>query len=319
MDHFRIRQLLKRYLEGNTSLSEKRTVDNWYHSLDEEAPVSLDRVKEDSIREEIWQTMQPALGNQPARIRKIGTFWLKVAAAVLIIGSFSPFLWKSAHKEHATTSTSVAYTEISTKTGERKRITLPDGSLLTLNSATIVRIMNDFSLNRNVRIIDGEVYFDVKHDASHLFTVQSGPLTTNVLGTAFNIRAYSQLNKMAVGVTRGMVSVAIAGKPLNLLPKGQQLVFEKRQTIIHLMPLDRQVLSWQQGNLVLNDASFEEMAILVNKNYGVFVSCTDPAITSKHFTATLPASMSPVKAMEVIAAIYQLKLKQRRDIIEIYE
>jgi transmembrane sensor len=319
MDSYRIRQLLKCYLEGNNSRSEEKRVDNWYQRLDEQDPVVLDGLKEERVREEIWQAIQPALESQSAIVKKMNFAWLKVAAVLLIIVNLALFIWRSDHTKQLPSLVGPAYTEVSTKAGEHKQINLPDGSVLILNSATSIQISNHFSSQRLIRIVDGEVYFDVKHDISRIFTIQSGPLTTRVLGTAFDIRAYHQLNKIAVGVTRGMVSVAIENKPVHLLPKGQQLVFEKLQTRVSIMPIDKQLLAWQQGRLVLNDASFEEMAFLLNKNYGIFVSCPDHSVTSKHFSANLPTSLSAIKALEVIAAIYQLELKQRRDTIEVYK
>ena len=316
MDGLKIKQLFKRYLKGQSSSVEKNIVDNWYRLLDDEKPPALDYTKEQQVKEEIWQLIDARLVNKQATIRKLNYQWLKIAASILLISSAGLLFWKLKPGNQKQVQP-LHFSTISTKAGERRLVSLPDGSLITLNSATTIRIPDNYASKRNISIIDGEAYFDVKHDKAHPFIISSGPITTQVLGTAFNIRAYNDINKMLVAVTRGKVGVLIKGKPVQYLLGNRQLVFDKKQSHITLTPLDREALEWQKGNMVLNDAAFAEMAVLIQKNYGLNITTHQKSILSSHFTATLSTSMQPIKALEVITAIHHLKIKQRRDTIEI--
>ncbi|WP_114936626.1 FecR family protein [Mucilaginibacter endophyticus] len=316
MDGLKIKQLFKRYLKGQSSSVEKNIVDNWYRLLDDEKPPALDDTKEQQVKEEIWQLIDARLVNKQATIRKLNYQWLKIAASILLISSAGLLFWKLKPGNQKQVQP-LHFSTVSTKAGERRLVSLPDGSLITLNSATTIRIPDNYASKRNISIIDGEAYFDVKHDKAHPFIISSGPITTQVLGTAFNIRAYNDINKMLVAVTRGKVGVLIKGKPVQYLLGNRQLVFDKKQSQITLTPLDREVLEWQKGNMVLNDAAFAEMAVLIQKNYGLNITTHQKSILSSHFTATLSTSMQPIKALEVITAIHHLKIKQRRDTIEI--
>jgi transmembrane sensor len=318
MDILKTREIFKRYLASKTSPAENNKIDAWYNKLDEELPVALDREKEQQIKEDIWLSIMPQLNNNGAAVKSINYQWLKIAATMLLIGSAGFLFWKHSQTEKKSTLAITGYSTISTQTGQRKRVNLPDGTVITLNSSSSIRIANSFKSARNVIIEDGEAFFDVKHDINHPFIIKSGPLTTQVLGTAFNIRAYSALNKLSVGVTHGKVGVMLKNKATQYLVNNQQLVFDKKQARLTMSSLDQQTLTWQQGNMVLNDASFAEMAILMEKNYGLHISTNEKRVFLNHFTTTLSTSMPALKALEVITAIHHLKIKQRRDTIEIF-
>lgn len=321
MDSLKLRQFLARYLEGKTTPAEEKMIDNWYERLEEEASVAFMGREEEKTREDIWNLIRPELSVKQAKIIKLRSRWLQVAAAVVIIATATAILLLNTsgpaklRKQHVFLEN---FSVLTTLSRERKIVCLPDGSVLTLNSASSIHISNDFTKARKVEIIDGEVYFDVKHDSSRPFVIRSGPLTTQVLGTAFNIRAYKGLNKIIVGVSRGKVGVMRTDSPVTFLEKDRELIYDKPHAQISLKPLEENVALWQQGFLVLNDETFDDMAVLMMKNFGLKMLTMDQSVKSKRFTATLNTSMPLVKALEVIAAIHHLKIKKRRDSIEIY-
>lgn len=319
MNSFKLKQIFKKYLEGKSTPGEEKSVNDWYRKNDTKTPVSLSGQTEQDIQEQIWMQIAPELRNDPVLLTqpklRPDYAWMKVAASVLLVAA-AGMLWYK--REQPRPRQVIAYSNITTAAGERKVVTLSDGSSLTLNSASSIRIATDFSSRRKVQIIDGEVYFDVKHDTKKAFIIQSGVMTTQVLGTSFNIRAYKELNKFSVGVTSGKVGVMIPNQPTTMLVKGRQLVYNKRKNRIAVAALDNHLLDWQKGSLILNDASFEEMAVLVRKNFNIAVSTTDQHIAKQHFTATLSTAMTATQALEVIAAIHKKSIKKRRDTIEIY-
>ncbi|MBB5623570.1 ferric-dicitrate binding protein FerR (iron transport regulator) [Pedobacter cryoconitis] len=319
MSSTRNRQLLKDYLQHKNSGPEKEIVDNWYQQLDDADPISMDAKKEAQVKEQIWASIAPGIKTHKEAI-KIRLSWLRAAAILTTIGSLALLFWKTPVPGKSTKDNCPGgcFTTVSTQTGERKNVTLPDGTNLMLNSVSTIRISPDFPAKRIVQLIDGEVFFDVKHDPKHPFIIKSGRLTTQVLGTAFNIRAYSQLGKMTIGVLRGKVGVRIDNQPSHFLIKGQQIAYQRNDQTIQLTPLDEQNMAWQKGNLVLNNASFEEMSILMAKNFGIQVYTNNQNLKTKHFTTTISTSAPALKAMEIVAAIHQLKIKKRRNDIEIY-
>lgn len=317
MDNTKIRQLLKRYLEGKNSSQEKETIEHWYQALEEDGSILPDAKKELLAKQQIWNAIKPALVAKPVQC-KLFPNWPVAAAIALVAGALVLLFWNNDHKNAQLHVHKNLFTTISTHAGERKSVTLPDGSKLLLNSGSTIQVPDNFSAKRNIYLTDGEVFFDVKHDPKRPFIIKSGPLTTQVLGTAFNIRAYREMKKMTVGVTRGKVGVTSTGQQTRFLTNGEQMSYHRENKRISLTALDTQELAWQKGILVLNDASFEEMCILMDKNFGIKIFSSEESLRSKHFTATISTALPALKAAQVVAAIHQLKTKKGRDGIEIY-
>jgi len=101
----------------------------------------------------------------------------------------------------------VPYTYISTSFGEKKRVTLPDGSQLILNSCS--RICYPIRFTGDVRKIalNGEAFFKVVHNEKLPFVVKTNHFNVRVLGTQFDVKAYSSDELASVGVKSGKVQV----------------------------------------------------------------------------------------------------------------
>lgn len=306
MEKQTIRQLLKRYLLGNADEKDISTVDNWYKSFDSTDRVTLSEEEEAATKQEIWGKVQPEI-----RIEKkvwVLPRYLKVAAMVLLIAGAGVIFLLLKNKQSGR-NTTLAYTTISTGIGEKKKIIIQDSSQLILNAGTTIRIQNDFSRDRKIELVDGEVFFDVKKDGKRPFVIESQGLTTTVLGTSFSISAYKELNNLSIGVLSGKVSVVSQLAPLSVLEKEQELVYDKNNKNYKKIALDESLLAWQNGRILLNDLSFDEMAVIIKKNFGIELATNDEAIRGTRYTTELPAAMPPVEAAQVLAAIHNLTIK----------
>ena len=75
--------------------------------------------------------------------------------------------------------------------GDKATVVLPDGTDVILNSASQLSYLSDFGRNERRVHLEGEGYFKVAHDARRTFIVQVGELEVKVMGTVFNVCAYS--------------------------------------------------------------------------------------------------------------------------------
>lgn len=98
----------------------------------------------------------------------------------------------------------------STKAGEQKRITLPDGSVVELNTGSKIEVRYS-QVERKIVLVEGEAYFDVQKDHDRPFLVDLGDGTVLAVGTAFNIR--KNADGAVVTVTEGKVRVAQKDAP----------------------------------------------------------------------------------------------------------
>jgi transmembrane sensor len=307
----KLKRILRQYLLGRAREKQNTVIENWYQSFDNEPVTSLSPLEEESIRQEIWGKIQPEIHTRKVHYLK-RNLAVAAAAALLLTGGVTTYLLTR-------TPAGAAYATITTAIGEKKTIQLADGSRLVLNAGSTVRIPKDMARERKLDIVDGEVFFDVKGNPDVPFTVQSGPLTTTVLGTSFNITAYQSLNRISVAVTAGKVSVTRESAKSAMLTKDQALTYDRKKDSAYVDVLDRSLLGWQQGILVLNDASFDDMAVLMQKNFGLILTTETQSIRETRYTTELSAAMEPVKAAEVLAAIHRLKIKVTGHEVMLYE
>ncbi len=160
--------------------------------------------------------------------RRVLPLVLGTAAAVLAVIAlqFMPRATGAPPPGLATTSQRAeAY---ATAVGEQKTITLRDGSLLTLNTDSLVEV----SLSRKLRQLSlrrGEAHFEVAHDAARPFVVDAGALAVRAVGTAFNIRLRAG-QATDVLVTSGTVRIsepARASAPASMLNAGELLALRQ--------------------------------------------------------------------------------------------
>ena len=252
-------------------------------------------------------------GNGDARSTK--RIWslsrpMKVAAMVLLIaGAAGTFLLL--RSQRSCQNCPLAYTTIQTGVGQKKKVTIQDGSQLTLDASTTIRIEDDFAKERKVEIVDGQVFFDVKTDAERPFIIRSGELNTTVLGTSFSISAYAALRHLSIGVVSGKVRVDGGLATLGEVGKDEELVYNKERKDFKKIPLDESLTAWQDGRILLNDLSFSEVNAVLKMNFGMELATNDEAIRKTRYTTELLAGMSSLEAVQVLAAIHNLKIDKR--------
>ncbi|WIO73903.1 FecR domain-containing protein [Porticoccaceae bacterium LTM1] len=98
-----------------------------------------------------------------------------------------------------------------TRVGEQREITLPDGSLVYMNTGSELLVMES-DAGRELVLRRGEAYFDVVKDAEKPFVVDAGGRKITVLGTEFNV--YKEADQLTVSVTEGEVAVHKSGESM---------------------------------------------------------------------------------------------------------
>lgn len=300
--------MLKKYLVGHAREEETKVVDNWFESFEAQAPVSLTTEERETTGQEIWGRIERSLAEKPGRV--IPMYRKVAASAAIVVGIVCTVLLLKNNDKKDDCNGQPCYTTIVTGNQERKTITIKDGTQLVLNAGSTIHIYDDFSENRKLDLVDGEVFFEVKKDPQRPFIIHSGALTVTVLGTSFNISAYKELNEVSVGVVTGKVNVTKNDTTLGILEKTQELVYHKQQQQAEIVTMHNELLAWKEGRLVLNDASFNEMTFFMKKVFGLEILTEDKDISNTRYTSELFTTMTPKEAVEVLAAIHNLKIKQ---------
>jgi len=140
-----------------------------------------------------------------------------------------------------------------TRVGDQEKITLSDGSVVTLNTASRIETRMN-GQERSVRLLEGEAYFQVAHDPSRPFRVYAGDGMTVAVGTAFSVRL--KKNTVEVVVSEGKVAYSRvtdvpAPEPVAYVAAGEAASFSDNVVIekVNEAEVDRK-LSWREGKLV---------------------------------------------------------------------
>lgn len=167
------------------------------------------------------------------------------------------------------------FNTMSTPNGRQFRVVLPDGTKVWLNAASSITYPTAFGdKERRVRIT-GEVYFEVTKDKMHPFRVESAGQLTEVLGTSFNINAYSNAGEITTTLLEGSVRLQ-KENAMALLDPGQQVVInqsgaDKTTGFRKINANIEQVMAWKNGLFNFRDQSLFEVMQQLERWYDIEV------------------------------------------------
>lgn len=184
---------------------------------------------------------------------------------------------------------------------------LPDGSTVWLNSGSTLRYSASFGRIRSVELINGEAFFDIKHNETHPFVVHYGNLHAQVLGTSFNIKYYKKLNDVRVTVVTGLVEVGNEHQSFGLISPNKEIIYNQKTSFHKARPVNSQkVAAWKTREINLYDVPFEDLVLTIENTYGIKVKYNyekmKDVVTTIHFSS----SDDIKEALEIIKTIHGL-------------
>jgi len=194
------------------------------------------------------------------------------AAVLLVLLTIGGMVWYF----YPGIRTSMEQTELihlATQNGERTVYTLPDGSHVHLNAGSKLTYPASFKGERSI-VLEGEAFFEVVKDPSKPFIVHTKQISTTVLGTSFNIKAYAESDAVTVALKTGNVSVKtdLAGKwdQISLVP-GEKLTYDGGTGLANKEKLHSDDLAWTEGIMVLDKVGFADFVRIIERWYGAKV------------------------------------------------
>ena len=169
--------------------------------------------------------------------------------------------------------------EKKTGNGQQLSIKLPDGTLVTLNAGSLLSYPKQFEDTlREVRLI-GEAFFDVVRNEKAPFVISTEGVTTRVLGTSFNIRAYPENKEVQVAVVEGKVKVKMgsgSGKKSVCLVKSEMVTVHKEQGQLVVTDYDeKDQIGWKDGILYFEKSDLTTTIRKLERWYGVKIHISE--------------------------------------------
>ncbi len=159
---------------------------------------------------------------------------------------------------------SAAPVQYATGVGDIRRVDLRDGSILTLDTNSAVRVRFG-EAKREVELMQGRARFQVAHDASHPFVVKAAGRTVTALGTVFDVRLAS--DAMNVVLVDGRVKIAdpTGAGASAIMDRGHEMVVPASGTWRETAIDPAQASIWTGGHLAFNDAPLSQVVAEMNR------------------------------------------------------
>lgn len=251
-------ELLTRFLSGETSPEESQLVQDWERASDDNRK-ELDELRQawnlmdktstqnDINIDDEWIAHQKKINRVKTgttiQLRRI----LSIAAAIIL--GFGIIFYGI----KLTSSKS-----IKTQTAQTRELILPDGSKVTLNAGSKLTYKKDFGSTSRIVSLRGEGFFEVTKNPEKPFIINVEDAEIKVLGTSFNVKAYSNMVNIEVTVKEGTVSVGDKKEQARkiIIVAGDRANYDKKSnTVEKEINPDRNYISWKTRQIVFENDS----------------------------------------------------------------
>lgn len=195
-----------------------------------------------------------------------------------------------------------------------QNINLNDGSQITINKSTTLSYAAQLPMNqRNVSLISGEAYFNVKHHKNKPFMVNTPGARIKVLGTKFNV-IYTNEGYTQVTVVSGKVQVSqMHNNQRCIYLSGNQRCTIMSDSIITENNVSDNFLAWKNRHFTYANVSLETVLREIEKVYGVQVKVTNDDIYNLKLTSTFD-NQSAIQIINTIATVFNLSLHSKNNV-----
>lgn len=292
------RKTLHTFFEGEATPKEKKAVSKWLEeSEDHKNELLKEREFFDAI---ILSDENKGMISKPIKrpffshtlIREL----LKTASVVIIMGLIgSGFYFRKMNEIETATHTLVV------PAGQRANLQLPDGTNVWLNAHSTINYPAYFTgKERNIQL-DGEAYFEVKHNTRQPFIVHTENYDIKVLGTKFNVEAYMGMEDFSTALMEGAVEIREQNNPDNqiILSPNQKVIRENGLLIVSSIE-DYDIYRWREGLICFRETGFIELMERFEKCYGIRIVVENSKLENKVFSGKFRISDGIDNALRVL-------------------
>ncbi len=332
---------LHNYFAGTASEEERREVLAWVQEspdhkeefLRREADFVFDSMPDTAASHAAAAQMLEIIAPQRRKIRILRA--VASAAAVFVVGAF---LWvlhdnnrlsKQVMSLTAQNEKLIAIPELvqgetvlsyKVNPGVKGKVTLPDGSEVILNSASVLTAPSQFENGKRVVELQGEGYFKVESNPDWPMYVKTQKgVTVKVTGTEFNLSTYSDDASLKLTLVHGKVSLIDDKEATEMVVKENEEVVvgakSRLEKPIHKAADLKLNTSWKDGYLVFDNTPIREVIKKMERWYGVDITVADARVMNNTFTASFRSeSLQQVLTLLDITCSIKSKIKSPTEV-----
>ena len=310
--------ILYKFFENKASEEEEATLFAW---LDESSANHKIMLKERRIYDSLLFATGPVDDGRGVvkKLSLVPTWVKEVSRYAAVLLCFVGGSWIYGDYEDRISS-SLMHT-VSVPAGQRVNVTLSDGTKVILNSMSELKYPSNFSDDSRVVELDGEAYFDVTKSQSAPFIVKTQFCGVEVLGTVFNVDAYSDNNEFRTSLIEGSVVVRhnVDHKKHITLTPSQEVSFHNNEFIITALK-DKNQFLWREGVLSFSERLFPSLICDLEHHFGVEINILSDEILQKTISGKIRLSEGADHCLRVLQKFeeFNYSWSEDRKVINIY-
>ncbi len=272
------KETLYKFFEDLSSLEEEIQIRQWMERSSENEEIFFRERK-------LFDAATILISNKKSdtKQKKLKTFALeilKIASAILLTLGIGYF-----YSDYKDSQKNIAMQSITVPSGQRINISLPDGTNVWLNARSTLKYPTSFNTNQRIIELDGEAYFEVIENKKIPFIVQTLKADVEVLGTTFDIDAYSDKEKFETTLMEGSVKVSAKNREENtiILTPNNKVSLINGEFVIEKVD-DFTSYRWIEGLICFKDEHFNNIMKEFEKYYGVSIQVNNKKVQQYTFT-----------------------------------
>lgn len=287
-----IETLLPRYCTGQVTDTERQQVKSWMNDSEENRRIVREHfvlyLTSDQKKVNVEKALYKVKQHMSPHKKTTWLKWTQCIAAILfipVVAAATLLIYYQKSEEPVLPQ----IWEVNVNPGMTASLTLPDNTVVFLNSGSSLSYPSFFSGESREVVLNGEAYFEVTPNPEKKFIVSTPHQSRiEVLGTCFNIEAYEQANEITTTLIKGKVSFLYnkndSIKQITLSPK-QKLIYTPEKNEVRLCKTTgTSETAWKENKIIFDNIPLEDILHKVEKMYNVEFIIKNENLKKRKFT-----------------------------------
>ena len=305
------KEILQRYVEGNVSPEEIIAVVDWLDADESHVRefMALHKLNDISLLNQPDSKVDVQKKKKTITFRQIGYELAKIAAILILFWGGTKLYETTSVKENV-----IAYQTLYVPAGQRAELILPDSTHVWLNARS--KLVYPISFGKDIRQVElnGEAYFDVIHNEKQPFVVKTPQMDIQVLGTEFNVTAYSSSSDFEVALLRGCIELSSPRLSSNYRMKEKEHIRLQNNKLISKDISDYDYFRWKEGLICFNNESVATIIEKLKLYYDIDIEVYNQKFINSRYTGKFRTKDCIEQALRVLQIEHKFTYTKNNDL-----
>lgn len=305
------KDILQRYVEGNVSPEEIIAVVDWLDADESHVRefMALHKLNDISLLNQPDNKVDVQKKKKTITFRQIGYELAKIAAILILFWGGTKLYETTSVKENV-----IAYQTLYVPAGQRAELILPDSTHVWLNARS--KLVYPISFGKDIRQVElnGEAYFDVIHNEKQPFVVKTPQMDIQVLGTEFNVTAYSSSSDFEVALLRGCIELSSPRLSSNYRMKEKEHIRLQNNKLISKDISDYDYFRWKEGLICFNNESVATIIEKLKLYYDIDIEVYNQKFINSRYTGKFRTKDGIEQVLRVLQIEHKFTYTKNNDL-----